>query len=73
MQGEGGDWELRARIRLNAEGTATSGDYHFLGIETASPLSVNCLLVLTANGLGFVTTGTTVSTFTQLPVSLDAR
>lgn len=71
--GTGGDWELRARIRLNAEGTTTAGDYHFLGIETASPLSVNCLLVLTTNGLGFVTTGTTVSTFTQLPVSLDER
>lgn len=73
FSGTSGDWELRARIRMNAEATATSGDYHFLGIETASPLSVNCVLVLTTNGLGFVTTGTTVSTFTQLPVSLDER
>lgn len=71
--GTGGDWELRARIRMNAEAASISGDYHFLGIETASPISTNCVLALTTSGLGFVSSGVTVLTFSQLPVSLDER
>jgi hypothetical protein len=67
------NFEMRAWIRMPAEGAAASGDYNIISYYTGATLNKTIQVVLNNSGLSLNVTGTTLTAFTILAGSLDQQ